>query len=211
MIDMSKSAVPHHANYWVACSTLCRSLLPNTRLIIGEIKDLTEAQFRVRFHDILPQESINDIPSKIDSRRVNFYNKLNKAIGELSKSRNYSSSTDILSVFSVFSNTFPDSSHNRVLIIFSDMLHSTKEFDLEKIPVDSQFTYNILNRLRGTPRLPNLHNVMIYVFGATAPDEVRYRAVKDFWTALIRETGATLVNYSYSYIEVDFKSLKRKM
>lgn len=105
--------------------------------------------------------------------------------------------TDILGVLLVANHLFDESptESRKVLVIFSDMRHATREVNLESpalVPSLVQF-----ERQERLP-LPRLKGVEVYILGVDGSDKTieYWQSLERFWREYFRATGATVRRYS---------------
>jgi hypothetical protein len=97
----------------------------------------------------------------------------------------------------VASDLFRGSSERRnILVVFSDMRSDTPALDLEHARIVS--TSFAMKKVERERLLPDLHGVEVYALGVDgAGKDMRYwQALRDFWAAYFKHTGAILKTYS---------------
>jgi len=106
--------------------------------------------------------------------------------------------TDVLGALLVANEIFDKSpkTSRKVLVIFSDMRHHTRDVDLESPRVVSALA--VPGRKSGTIEVAPLHGTEVYVLGVDgAGKSVGYwRSLREFWAAYFSSAGATLRSYS---------------
>jgi hypothetical protein len=95
------------------------------------------------------------------------------------------------------------SATRRVLVLLSDMRHSTKPFDIETpkvIPVAAA-----LKAVAANQAFADLRGVDVYCLGvhAVGKDAEYWRSLREFWTAYFAKSGATLKRFSMERDIVD--------
>lgn len=103
--------------------------------------------------------------------------------------------TDILSsLHDVAAELDPYRDRRATLYLFSDMLQSTPEIEMEglrNMPADDW-----VSRMKADGRLPDLRGLCVVVVGARVDTEAGQR-VKAFWSEYFEATGATLLDSNY--------------
>ena len=105
--------------------------------------------------------------------------------------------TDIVGALLLASQIFQaEPKGRRVLVIFSDMRENAGNLNLGESNLKS--AHLALNRYAQDRDIPDLHGVEVHILGAdNAGKSTSYwTALRDFWTAYFKRTGATLKMYS---------------
>jgi len=197
MTDFSLSVRQDLPEYQKDLYVILNEMSPNSRLVVGKIVATTEATFSPFIDFTFPDENFwltnqDDVQDEKDSIRARFDTLCQEAF----RSPRLSQQTNIVSALSLVKQVFP-TSKRRVLVLLSDMLHSSTDFDLEKASITDTYIEATVGMLKKQNRLPDLRGVDVYVAGARAPTEERYRAVKKFWFRVFEETGAQLKYYGH--------------
>lgn len=86
--------------------------------------------------------------------------------------------------------------YRTILVIFSDMLHATRDLNMEGLQRMPGPEW--AERTAAEGRLPDLSGVCVLVAGARV-DTPEAQRVKSFWTDYFQATGATLLDRNYGY------------
>lgn len=104
--------------------------------------------------------------------------------------------TDLLSTFhDVAAEVRPFHDYRTVVYLFSDMLQSGREIEMEglrRMPAKDW-----VETRRSSTRLPDLDGVCVVVIGARIDTDASQN-VKDFWAEYFKATGANLYDHNYS-------------
>jgi hypothetical protein len=104
--------------------------------------------------------------------------------------------TDLLSTFhDVAAEVRPFRDYRTSLYLFSDMLQSGREIEMEglrRMPPEDW-----IEMRRSSSRLPDLDGVCVVVIGARIDTEASQK-VKTFWSEYFKATGANLYDHNYS-------------
>jgi hypothetical protein len=97
----------------------------------------------------------------------------------------------------------------KVLIVFSDMIEQSDQYDFASTKLTDARTRQIIETLRKQGRLPDLKGVKVWVAGATAakqgglkPDKIY--EIENFWIEYFKACGAELTRERYAPVLVDF-------
>lgn len=198
MVDFSLSAredLPRYRNYLDA---IFNAMPPKSRLVVGKIAETTEATFDPFIDVAFPDESFwTTNPEEVEEQKHSIRTDFQERCEDVFRSPALSQFTNIVSAFGLVDHVFP-TSKRRILVLLSDMLHSSTDFDLETAKITEQYIETTVQRLKQQGSLPRLDGVELYVAGARAPTDDRYRAVKKFWYRVFQETGVHLASYGHS-------------
>lgn len=204
MIDFTLSIKNDIEHYKTNIQKIINQLPQGSHVVIGKICETTEASFKpIVSEKLLVYNFITDSDLDIDDANDTIKKRIiNLVYKEFDESELYKN-TNIISSLKLINNVFPDSG-KKYLFLFSDMLHSYIDFNLEKQKIDDKFIEKTIEKLKKEDMLPDLTNVKIYVVGAKAKDDYTYNQIKKFWQRIFNECNAQLVHYSYSIINLEF-------
>ncbi|MCS6805507.1 MAG: hypothetical protein RMM98_16015 [Acidobacteriota bacterium] len=205
MVDFSVSARPDLPDYRKYLSVILNEMPADSRLVVGKIGETTEATFDPFINETFPDEDFwttnpQDVADEKEAIRKRFETRCEEAF----QNPTLSPWTNIVSALSLVKQVFPDSKR-RVLVLLSDMLHSSSDFDLEKVNITDEYIEATIDRLKREDRLPRLDGVEVYVAGARAPTDERYRAVRKFWGRVFEETGVQLKSYGHTLLNFELR------
>jgi len=201
LVDFSESARDELDFYHEQLHIIVNEMLANSSLVVGKITDKTEAVFNPFIDCEFPSENFwTTNPEDVKDMRDSIQTKFRTICSEIFRNPILSRETDILSGLGLIQDIFP-TEKRRILVLLSDMLQCSKEFDLEKAEItEAYIRFNLI---------PNLQGVELYVAGARAPTQERYRAVKQFWLRFFAETGGELKSYAHPLLHFKLKSKER--
>ena len=105
--------------------------------------------------------------------------------------------TDILGALFLAGQIFDQhaDANRKILVIFSDMRHSTPDFDLES---PSTLLTSPRSKFRATTESADLRNVEVYALGVDAAGEsiTHWKSLRSFWMEYFSRAGAYLWSYS---------------
>jgi len=89
-------------------------------------------------------------------------------------------------------------SHEKTLVILSDMEEFSDHYNFTKEPLDNTRIIKILESERiGASGLPGLKGINVSVQGARSSTQERFFEVRNFWIAFFKESGATFAEANY--------------
>ncbi len=162
------------------------------------VLQLSLAEERQSWSDMVPERTVQNHEIARDSvARVRFLRDATVLLGRLSDhaDRNDIDGTDILSTLhdvGAEMKAYPD--HATTVYLFSDMLQSNRQIDMEGIrlmPPDGW-----VQEAKSSGRLPDLTGLCVVVVGARVDTQASQR-VKAFWDEYFDSTGATLLASNY--------------
>jgi len=163
-----------------------------------QLLQLSLAEAPERWTQDVPQRTVKDFDIARDSvTRVRFLRDATVLLGRLSdpKGREAIDGTDILSTLHDVAaelRAYPD--HEATLYLFSDMLQSNRQIDMENLR--RMPPKNWVAEASSGGRLPDLSGLCVVVVGARVDTEPSQR-VKAFWKEYFQATGATLLDQNY--------------
>lgn len=200
MVDFSQSAKDLLPDYQTFLIEISSKIPPEGRLVAGKILKTTEASFDPFIDITFPSENtLTEAEFDIRDRRDSLQRQMQRKIESSFAKPLFSPGTNIVSALSLVRQVFPNSPRP-VLVLLSDMLHSSSDFDLEKGAITDKFIDDTLARLQQAGRIPDLKGVAVYVAGATAKSDERYNQIKKFWEKLFAQSGAELKSYSHTLL-----------
>ncbi|MCX7861366.1 MAG: hypothetical protein N2449_00015 [Bacteroidales bacterium] len=205
MVDFTYSVSDAFQHYEENLIKIVNKLPEGSRIIIGKIKETTEATFVPLIDATFPTlnyltDNELDFKDKTDSIR----NYIISTMKEEFENPTIHRSTNVLSSLNLAKELFPGAK-NIYLILMSDMLHNSIDFSLEKSKINEKFIDKTINMLKEKEKLPDLSNVKIYVVGARAEYDDRYSQIKKFWMRVFKETNAQVLSYGHSLVNIDIK------
>ena len=211
MVDFSISAKADQPAYKSYISQIISVVLPDTRVVLGKIVDNTEATFIPIADERFPKYNM------LTGNKIVYEEQKEAAVkillarfDSVAQYTNYSKRTDIISSLRIAENLFRDSHGRKMIIFLSDMIEDTPAIHLETAAITDDYIRTTIERLRKQELIPDLQSYTIYVAGATARDNERYRAIQRFWEEVFRTAGATLKAYSRSLIDFHIESEEPK-
>jgi hypothetical protein len=203
LVDVSKSTGRQRQRYTSFFSTVDHALTGGT-LLIGDQIDadpLSTTSLPVRI--FLEKSSLlGKNPAVVKSANARARTKALTEFNKLLRRRPKGDS--ILDALNIADDVFAayPGVKTRYLIIFSDMVENSTRYRFTNLNLHPESVAAFVARERRNGRLPDLRGVETYVAGAGATRGVetsaeRVRAVRGFWLAYFRATGATLPAFHY--------------
>lgn len=187
------------------------SLSAGDRLLIAPIHDKTLTEFRPLVQAILPAKrefsgwldnvlKYNRQVKEVDAQVLDLKNKIKTEVADVLGRRYASPYTDIFSSLLIAQKLFHDEARRKVLVLMSDMIEDTPEYNFEKIAWSPSGVEKLLAELEAKAFIPKLHGVCVYVSGASAKTATLAQDIARFWEAYFRRTGADMHPSRYAHV-----------
>jgi hypothetical protein len=187
------------------------SLSAGDRLLIAAIHDKTLTEFRPLVQAVLPAKpefsgwrdnvlKHTRRVQEVEAQVIGVKNKTITDVGEVLSRRYASPYTDIFSSLLIAQKLFHDEARRKVLVLMSDMIEDTPDYNFEKIAWSPATVDKLLAELEAKALIAKLPGVCVYVSGASARTAARAEEISRFWQAYFRRTGADLHPSRYAHV-----------
>jgi hypothetical protein len=113
--------------------------------------------------------------------------------------------TDIMSSLHIAESVFRNYKRDKfVLVMLSDMIEDSSEYNFEKENLTDRRIEEIIRRERQKNRVPDLKNVRVYAVAASAGETKKFFAIQSFWLRYFRECGTDIPKENYSSTLITF-------
>ena len=155
-------------------------------------KDLSARNNKNRYDLFTKEETLK---KSIDSLKDTLFQ---SNIYNMRKARqNFSSLTDIIASTNEATHYLQSTGKRKILFIFSDMIQESSDINVLKIDSFDQIDKR-LEGLEHSDLIPDLKDVIVFVSGATAKTNQRYRIHKEFWQRFFKRAGSNIYDYGYN-------------
>lgn len=203
MVDFSASAAQLLPDYRKYLYEIVAKIPPGGHVVVGKIERTTAASFDPFINEVIPGEpGLTDVEEDIRDEQRAVRSRIRRAIDSVFSNPQFSPGTSIISALGLVHEVYPSAGW-RVLVLLSDMQHASSDFDLEKANITDKFIDETLAKLQQAGRIPDLKGVEVYVAGATARTDERYRQIRNFWEKLFKQAGVELKSYSRTLLNFD--------
>lgn len=203
-VDISLSSLPERENYKRYIEKVISKLKPGDVVAGGKIIDLTIADFTPIFNVELPAFDFwSDNRTLHDKMVQKLTAQMFANIDSVLHSRGKIEKSEIINSFLICEQFMRNKTGKKSLVILSDMLECSLEYNFEKDNLTADYIDQAIERLRAKGRIPNLHNVDVWVAGAYAPNTEKYFAVQGFWNRFLKETNANCRSYSHTLLDFE--------
>ena len=203
-VDVSGS-VKDFEVYREAWSRVIDRLRGGDRIILGRITDETYTRFRPVVDRELPAfNPLTDNKLTYEKRVKEIRQEFPQAF-ETALAAPRSPRTDVMNTLVLAAQIFAgDPRHRRVLVILSDMLEDSNEYNFEQVRITDEFIKRVIDSRRQRGRLPDLGGATVYVAGASARTAEKAHQVQRFWLEYMKAANASLLPQNYGPALVHF-------
>ncbi len=187
------------------------SLSAGDRLLMAPIHDKTLTEFRPLVQVSLPAKpefsvwrdnvlTYNRRVKEVEARVLDLKAKVKTEVADVLGRRYASPYTDIFSSLLIAQKLFHDEARRKVLVLMSDMIEDTPEYNFEKITWSPSAVEKLVAELEAKALIPKLPGVCVYVSGASAKSATLAENIARFWEAYFRRTGADMHPSRYAHV-----------
>jgi hypothetical protein len=207
-VDMSGSA--DHARgtvYKEGFEKVYQDLREGDRVVVGAITGRSYIDFKPTVDEIIPKKTVWDNRIQYETKLTNSRKKIRSEVNRLLARKQGSSLTEILDSLNIADTIFHDEKERqKILVIFSDMLQDSKEYNFEKDKITEEYINKVITYRQKNNLVPNLSGVKVYVAGASAADSDRFRGVQTFWARYFAKSGADFSPHRYGHSLISFEN-----
>lgn len=202
-VDVSAS-VKDFDVYHDSWSKILGRLDGGDRVVLGRITDETFTRFRPVIDEALPRFNwFTENKLRYEKKIKEIREKLAKALGEaLTAPR--SLKTDILNSLALAEKIFHNDKRRRILVILSDMLEDSENYNFERIKVNEDFTRRVIEEKHRKSQMPDLGGATVYVAGASAKSAGKAMEIQRFWIEYCKAANGNLSPQNYGPALINF-------
>lgn len=93
---------------------------------------------------------------------------------------------------------------NYVLVLLSDMVESTREYDFDKETLTPKRCDEIIDQKEKKGEIPDLNGVKVYVIGANYKTPEKFNEIQKFWLKYFKQCKANLSDNNYNSALINF-------
>ena len=205
-VDMSGSTnQARRTIYRSAFEKIYQNLQQGDRIIVGTITGRSYIDYKPAVDAEIPKQSIWDNRITFEQNMAKTKKDIQTAVEKLLSARRGTPRTEIINSLNIADKIFHNEKRQKILIILSDMIQDSKEYNFDRVKVTDAYTTNII-RDRGKQNLiPNLEMVKVYVAGASASDSKKFRSIEKFWNRYFVAAGADFSLHRYGHSLLEFE------
>jgi len=202
-VDVSAS-VRDFDTYRAGWPKIIERLRGGDRIVLARITDQTFTRFRpVLDREIPAFNPLTDNKLQYEKRARQVRQEITEGL-EKALAGPRSPRTDIMNSLVLAQKIFAaDRRRCRVLVLFSDMLEDSEEYNFERLRITDEFTRRVIEDKRRRGQLPNLDGATVYVAGGSSGTAGKAHEVERFWLEYVRAANARLRHYAPALLQFE--------
>jgi hypothetical protein len=210
-VDMSGSTnQARRTLYRNAFEKIYQNLQQGDRIIVGTITGRSYIDFKPVVDAEIPKQSLWVNRISYEQNMAKTKKDIQTEVEKLLSRKRGTPHTEIINSLNIADKIFHNEKRQKILIILSDMVQDSKEYNFERVKVTNQYTSQIIKKRQEQNLIPKLESVKIYVAGASAADPKKFRSIEKFWNRYFVACGAdfSLHRYGHSLLEFEKETYK---
>lgn len=205
-VDMSGST--NHVRrtvYRQAFEKVYENLRQGDRIIVGTITGRSYIDFKPVVDTEIPQQSIWVNRITFEQNLAKTKKDVQTEVEKLLTRRHGTPKTEIINSLNIADKIFHNEKRQKILIILSDMIQDSREYNFERVNVNEAYTSRIIKNRQQQNLIPKLDEVKVYVAGASAKDSKKFRSIEKFWNQYFIACGADFSLHRYGHTLLEFE------
>ena len=205
-VDMSGSTNrARRTLYRNAFEKIYQNLQQGDRIIVGTITGRSYIDFKPVVDAEIPKQSLWVNRISYEQNRAKTKKDIQTEVEKLLSRRRGTPRTEIINSLNIADKIFHNEKRQKILIILSDMVQDSKEYNFERVKVTNQYTAQIIRKRQEQNLIPKLDSVKVYVAGASAADPKKFRSIEKFWNRYFAACGADFSLHRYGHSLLEFE------
>ncbi len=205
-VDMSGSTNrARRTLYRNAFEKIYQNLQQGDRIIVGTITGRSYIDFKPVVDAEIPKQSLWVNRISYEQNRAKTKKDIQTEVEKLLSRRRGTPRTEIINSLNIADKIFHNEKRQKILIILSDMVQDSKEYNFERVKVTNQYTSQIIRKRQEQNLIPKLDSVKVYVAGASAADPKKFRSIEKFWNRYFAACGADFSLHRYGHSLLEFE------
>ncbi len=206
LVDMSGSTNrARRTLYRNAFEKIYQNLQQGDRIIVGTITGRSYIDFKPVVDAEIPKQSLWVNRISYEQNMAKTKKDIQTEVEKLLSRRRGTPHTEIINSLNIADKIFHNEKRQKILIILSDMIQDSKEYNFERVKVTDQYTSQIIRARQKQNLIPKLNNVKVYVAGASAADPKKFRSIEKFWNRYFVACGADFSLHRYGHSLLEFE------
>ena len=205
-VDMSGSTnKARRTVYRNALDKVRENLQAGDRIVIGTITGRSYIDFRPVVDAEIPKQSIWVNRITYEQEQAKAQKTIETEVNSLLSRKRGTAHTEIINSLNIADKIFHTEKRQKILIILSDMIQDSREYNFERSSVTDSYTARIIRERKKQNLIPKLEGVKVYVAGASAANSKKFHSIEKFWNQYFMACGAdfSLRRYGHSLIEFE--------
>ena len=205
-VDMSGSTNrARRTVYSEAFEKIYQNLQQGDRFVVGTITGRSYINFKPVVDAEIPKKSIWVNRIQYEQNLAKTRENIRKEVNRLLSRKRGTARTEILNSLNIADTIFHDENRDKILVILSDMVQDSREYNFDQAKVNNKYIANIIRVRKKKNLIPNLNNVKVYVAGASADNSQKFRSIEKFWTRYFSASGADFSTHRYGHSLIVFE------
>lgn len=205
-VDMSGSTnQARRTVYRNAFEKIYENLQQGDRIIVGTITGRSYIDFKPAVDAEIPKQSIWVNRISYEQNLAKTKKDIQTEVEKLLSRKHGTPRTEIINSLNIADKIFHNEKRQKILIILSDMIQDSKEYNFDQVKVTDQYISKIIKDRQKQGLIPKLNNVKVYVAGASASDSKKFRSIEKFWNRYFVTCGADFSLHRYGHSLIEFE------
>jgi len=205
-VDMSGSTnKARRTVYRNAFDKIYENLQQGDRIIVGTITGRSYIDFKPAVDAEIPKQSIWVNRITYEKNLVKTRKDVHTEVEKLLAQKRGTPRTEIINSLNVADKIFHNEKRQKILIILSDMIQDSKEYNFDRVNVTDDYITRIIRDRQKQNLIPKLDDVKVYVAGASAGDTKKFRSIEKFWNRYFVTCGADFSLHRYGHSLLEFE------
>ena len=205
-VDMSGSTNrARRTLYRNAFEKIYQNLQQGDRIIVGTITGRSYIDFKPVVDAEIPKQSLWVNRISYEQNMAKTKKDIQTEVEKLLSRKRGTPRTEIINSLNIADKIFHNEKRQKILIILSDMVQDSKEYNFERVKVTNQYTAQIIRKRQEQNLIPKLDSVKVYVAGASAADPKKFRSIEKFWNRYFVACGADFSLHRYGHSLLEFE------
>ncbi len=205
-VDMSGSTNrARRTVYNESFEKIYQNLQQGDRIVVGTITSRSYIDFKPVVDAEIPKQSIWVNRIQFEQNFAKTKENVRKEVNQLLSNKKGTPYTEILNSLNIADTIFHNEKRQKILVILSDMVQDSKEYNFDRVRVTEKYTSDIIRYRQKQKLIPNLTDVKVYVAGASASDSKKFRSIEKFWARYFSVTGADFSSHRYGHSLLEFE------
>jgi len=205
-VDMSGSTnKARRTVYRSAFDKIYENLQQGDRIIVGTITGRSYIDFKPAVDAEIPKQSIWVNRITFEQNLVKTRKDVQTEVEKLLAQKRGTPRTEIINSLNIADKIFHNEKRQKILIILSDMIQDSKEYNFDRVNVTDDYITRIIRDRQKQNLIPKLDDVKVYVAGASAGDTKKFRSIEKFWNRYFVACGADFSLHRYGHSLLEFE------
>jgi len=205
-VDMSGSTnQARRTVYRNAFEKVYENLQQGDRIIVGTITGRSYIDFKPVVDAEIPSQNIWVNRITFEQNLAKTKKEIQTEVEKLLSRKRGTPRTEIINSLNIADKIFHNENRQKILIILSDMIQDSKEYNFDRVNVTDDYITRIIRDRQKQNLIPKLNEVKVYVAGASASDSKKFRSIEKCWHRYFAACGADFSLHRYGHSLLEFE------